>query len=579
MEKSMIQDEKGITLIALIITIIVLIILAGVSLNMVIGDDGIITKAQQAKENMEIAQEEEKSDLQELLYQMEDGMGNDYNTYKQVNHPKLATGMTAIKYTDPTESSKGEIVETTSSDVNWYDYSAKKWANAQTKDGSMWVWIPRYAYRLNSSTKTFDIVFLIGTTDEYYDENGEKQTAKRCTSTDEIVDTTTGYTVHPAFTDETAISYQNGGWDKEITGIWVAKFEAGYASGNNSATVKASNVNYSQSDCWVRAVERGEDADGSEDARNWLDGIYGRTTTAIKYPVFQPLTYSMNYINHNDAYNIAKALTDNGNIYGLTSSTDSHLMKNSEWGAVAYLAQSKYGLNGTDITVNNISLNSGGAERTATAGQTGVNSVYGVTGCTSNSTSNGEKQTTIATVNGTTGNTANDGVYTWNQKTGTSSSCTGTIYGIYDLSGGYWERTTGYVANGNGNLKTYGASIAYNGSTLKTMSTKYTTVYPYNSTTDNTGITSNEDNLNIASKNNWIVNTKIYGDAIRETSTAGTGNTSWYNDYSNFPGLGIPFSLRGAPLWDGSGAGLFSFIRVSGYSSYDVGFRAALVVG
>ncbi len=48
----------------------------------------------------------------------------------------------------------------------------------------------------------------------------------------------------------------------------------------------------------------------------------------------------MNYINHNDAFNIAKAMTENGNIYGLTENTDSHLMKNSEWGAVAYLSQS-----------------------------------------------------------------------------------------------------------------------------------------------------------------------------------------------------------------------------------------------
>ena len=93
----------------------------------------------------------------------------------------------------------------------------------------MWVWIPRYAYKVNASNQTFDIKFLIGTTDNYYDENGQIQTAKRCKSENEQVDTTVGYTVHPAFTDETKIHYRNGGWDKELTGIWVAKFEAGYA--------------------------------------------------------------------------------------------------------------------------------------------------------------------------------------------------------------------------------------------------------------------------------------------------------------------------------------------------------------
>ena len=44
------QRQNGITLIALVVTIIVLIILAGVSINMLVGDNGIITQAQTAKE-------------------------------------------------------------------------------------------------------------------------------------------------------------------------------------------------------------------------------------------------------------------------------------------------------------------------------------------------------------------------------------------------------------------------------------------------------------------------------------------------------------------------------------------------
>lgn len=44
------KSKKGITLIALVITIIVLLILAGVSISMISGDDGIATKASQAAE-------------------------------------------------------------------------------------------------------------------------------------------------------------------------------------------------------------------------------------------------------------------------------------------------------------------------------------------------------------------------------------------------------------------------------------------------------------------------------------------------------------------------------------------------
>ena len=570
--------EKGVTLIALVITIIVLIILAGVAINALVGENGIITQAQKAKDDTEQGKRDEESGLLSLEEQINQALGESFNIQEGVNRPKLASGMTPIKFKDPTTSEKGKVDKTNSGDTSWYDYNSKKWANAQTEDGSMWVWIPRYAYKVNTTDKKMDIKFLIGTTDNYYDENGKIQTAKRCTSSNANVDTSVGYTVQPAFTDETSIGYRNGGWDKELTGIWVAKFEAGYASGNNSAPVKASSVSYSQSSVWVRAVEAGTDADSNQTARNWLDGIYGSTKTAIKYPTFQPVTYSMNYINHNDAFNLAKAMTENGNIYGLTGSADSHLMKNSEWGAVAYLSQSKYGLDGIDITVNNVNLNSGGTKRTNTAGKSGVDSVYAVTGCTTASTTAGESVKTMANINGTTGNTANNGVYTWDQLNGCKASSTGNIYGIYDLSGGTYERTAAYVANGNNNLKGYGASIAYDGSTLRTANTKYTTAYPFDSSTDNTGITNNDTNLNTASMNNYKKNTLIYGDGIRETSTAGTGNSSWYGDSSSYPGLDYPFSIRGGYLWNGSTAGLFCFSRGNGGSSFDGGFRAVLTV-
>ena len=580
--RNFVKKQSGITLIALVVTIIVLIILAGVSIAMLVGENGIITQAQRAAQETEQAQKDEEAGLSSLETAIQEALGNVYNEEKGVNAPRLASGMTPVKFTDPSSTEKGTVVETSSDDTNWYNYDEKKWANAQTEDGSMWVWIPRFAYRVDSSTQTFDVVFLIGTTDTYYDENGQIQTAKRCTSEDELVDTSTGYTVHPAFTDETAINYRNGGWDKEITGIWVAKFEAGYASGNNDAEVVESSVNYTQDTAWVPDVESGETTENGQStkpARNWLDGEYGSTITAIKYPVFQPLTYTMNYITHNDAYNIAKVLNENGNPYGFNGASDSHLMKNSEWGACVYLTKSEYGIgSSTDITVNNISLNTGGAARSSSAGKTGVESVYAVTGCTSNSTSDSTRETTIEIINATTGNTASGGVYTWNQLTGTTASSTGTIYGIYDLSGGAWERSTGYVANQNENLSNYGRNLAYDESSLRTLSTKYTTVYPHNSTYDNTGITEDATSLNIASDNNYKINNLIYGDAIRETSTDGTGSTSWDSDSSVFPGLQEPFSIRGGSYSGGTATGTFYFNRHNGRGNYNCGFRAVVVV-
>ena len=57
------KDKKGITLVALVVTIIVLILLAGVSINLVIGNSGIIAKAQIAKKNAENAAWLEKAQM------------------------------------------------------------------------------------------------------------------------------------------------------------------------------------------------------------------------------------------------------------------------------------------------------------------------------------------------------------------------------------------------------------------------------------------------------------------------------------------------------------------------------------
>ena len=592
MKKQKIKNEciirssniNGITLVALVVTIIVLIILAGISINLVLGDKGIVTIGKRAKENIELAQIEEEKELNELYTQLE-SKNTEIKT-NNANAPKLLTGMTPIKFEMPTEEKMGEVVETTKRDSDWYNYgityNTKRWANAKTEDGSMWVWIPRFAYKITYIDNTdkskggiVEVVFLKGTSDNYYDENGNIQTAQRQTSENQTIDTTADFTVHPAFTNESSINYANGGWDKELEGIWVAKFAAGYASGNNNTEVKDSSVSYSQKEAVVDATERGTTSYGSENARNWLDGEYGSTTTAIKYPVFQGTTYTMNYINVNDCYNIAKVLNENGNIYGLsTSDSNSHLMKNSEWGAVAYLSKSIYGQNEKEITINNVNLNSGNRKRTTTIGKSGVDSVYGVTGCTNNTTDTTDILTTIDEINNISKNIANEnGIYVWNQKNGQNSSTTGTIYGIYDISGCVWERTSSYIANNNESLKLYGESIAYDKNTLKIISTKYTTVYPNNE--------SGENNIDIAGQKNFINNTKIYGDAVREstgkkTEVSNSGNSGWNTDNSYFSAIYGPFLARGGHFKLGSGAGAFAFGRDAGDSAYYIGFRVVL---
>jgi hypothetical protein len=550
--------KRGITLVALVITIIVLLILAGITISLTIGENGIITIAQQAGKNYVQASTDEKSDIADFVQETEAVININTDTGSwdkvgKVNIPELLDGMTPIKFNSPVTATSGQtdldsiIVTTNSSDTTWYNYEAKQWANAQTKDGSMWVWIPRFAYIVDSSTQTFDIVFLIGTTDYYYKEDGTLGKAQRAT-TDNLYPDTTGtvYTVHPAFTDESSINYANGGWDNELTGIWVAKFEAGLPdnSADSSDTVQLSSIG-----------------------------------TDLYYPVFKGQRYSYNKINISQAFLLSQEIAKANNPYGLTStSTDSHLMKNSEWGAVAYLSKSQYGLNTTDIVINNVTYN--GIKTTV---RTGYNA-YAVTGYAGAKTNSDEVY--VADANAGTNTLTDTSVlgdtvtgdktsYTWYTNIGVSASSTGTIYGIYDLSGGAAEMMASFVNNTYVSSNTY-ATVVYNN-----RNTKYTIVYDSGEDGDETGSYEGERYANVARKN-YAVDKKI-GDAVKETlSVTGEYNAmatlAWYEDTAVFPSRNSEYFLRGGSSNDGSSCvGMFYFYRTDGNRLWGCGFRPVLV--
>ena len=65
------ENKKGITLVALVVTIVVLLILAGVSINLVLGENGLITKAQEAKQKSHEESIKEQADMALANYQLE----------------------------------------------------------------------------------------------------------------------------------------------------------------------------------------------------------------------------------------------------------------------------------------------------------------------------------------------------------------------------------------------------------------------------------------------------------------------------------------------------------------------------
>ncbi len=561
------KKNKGITLIALVITIIVLIILAGISINLVLGENGLFTKAQKAAKDMDIASLKEQigtellsmqieneennfavdeSDVEKVLskygkiIRSEEGniiglkptgkdyeipfseiwqgeTTNSYNEIKKVNTPKLAEGMIPIKYND--NEGKWEICS--EEDSNWYNYdeSHKEWANVMLSDGkykgetakigqkiedtelgSMFVWIPRYAYSINEygvkkdgegeTQNITDVTFLVGTTNK--DEQGTKYALDYDTGEVEKAKAegqkvSTPKIVHPAF--------NFGG--KNLSGIWVAKFEASMEGQGNTNTTTGDDI----------------------------------TTKNIKV---LPNVQSWRCIRVGNAFTNCLEMNDSSNIYGITSAVDSHLMKNSEWGAVAYLSASQYGIT---PTINNLYKIDSGKYKAYTGGE--------------------------------------------NYSTNLKQSTTGNITGVYDMCGGAYEFVAAYYDNKNDNIGTNGTTTYFEENELKAEYEKYWDKYEVDEE-EKTATSWENNNQKIKElaeerlklmkdikgvgmydvKNTFSFYGKIEGSWawMTDVTTKGNGVGIYNNDITLVGNISRPFLLRGGCWGDGPDAGIFTSV-------------------
>ncbi len=391
-----------------------------------------------------------------------------YSVAKSVNVPVLAAGMTPIKWNGTT------WIETTVGDKNWYDYTNKTWANAKTADGSMWVWIPRYIYNIpsanwhKSAAGTISIQFSKGTNDNWNSAViGNIDTGSTSNASNNK------WTNHPAFTFGT-----------ELTGIWVAKFEASGTSSNVEIKPDAASLtNLSPSGFF-------------DVARNM--------ETNSKY-----------------GWNLASGLKTDGTFTTDGNGVDTHMMKNIEWGAVAYLAQSNYGKNS----------------------EIWVNAAYPyITGCSGDSISSNYPTTCNQY------NTAN----------GQQASSTGNVYGIYDMAAGTIEYLAAYVNNGNIKLNT--------ATSIVNAIAKYKDVYDKASTDNAT--------------NNYALAANKKGDAIYETSNGYNESfDSWYGNRSSMPNTNWPLFIRNYSPTTARTAGTFSFAPSEGVTNQYQTFHPVLIVG
>ena len=389
------------------------------------------------------------------------------------NEPILASNMIPVYYDETSDVWKKADASNTNKTNPWYSYNSTgeykgMWANAVTvKDinrqtylnatpgtiipmddiTTMWVWIPRFKV----NTTDFDVI------------GGECSCSD--TSYTTKADCISNYSVwncpNPGAIDilfvkenETAIDAFTFG-DKELSGFWYGKFETSHSTLASSTT--ENNLGCTNESC--------DNANGI---------------------IIKP---NVNFLTFNDVSNFffaSRSMEQTGNSFGFVSTeVDTHMSKNNEWGAVAYLTQSIYGrcTNSTictEVGINNDHL-------------TGIGAPAG----SDDHVTNGAYNTTL----------------------GKNVSTTGTIYGIYDMSGGAWEYVMGV----------------------------------YNKTISDSGFSSLPD----AKYYNNYAGSSYTGHALTETA-------GWYSDYASFVDAISPWFRRGGNYINNTVAGAFYYIGDGG---------------
>ena len=338
---------------------------------------------------------------------------------------------------------------------------------------SYFVWIPKYRYKLwnvgnydsltgidDSKVHSIDILFG--------DYNTDDLIGKECTTP--MISGATGnckvgdYMTHPAF-----ISIPS-------TGFWVGKFETGYKGATDVTSAKSN-------------------------------------TFDISKIVIKPNVYSWRSV---------QLVNGHLNSYSYKRNLNSHMIKNTEWGAVAYLQHSKYGsqinvrLNNTDNHLTGYAANSA-----PTCGYTGKKEAC----------------------NGYCENDSCSSPY--NTEIGYLASTTGNVYGIYDMSGGDWEYVMLFIKNEENKILS-GLRTTQNGQTLP--ATQYYDLY-----------------IGTSSSNSFY--NRILGDATGEMGPFGTIKyitssrviNSWHKNQSVFVRYETPFLTRGGTTTIGENSGVFAF--------------------
>lgn len=228
------------------------------------------------------------------------------------------------------------------------------------------------------------------------------------------------------------------------------------------------------------------------------------------------------------------------------------MMKDSEWGAVAYLSHSKYGINSEIYKNNSKKYYTGRSGGDVAGSQVKVDDKEYVDD--GFYTYDGKCVTTSVLAPGIASECTVIGNGLKDKTLSYKASTTGNIYGIYDMSGGSWEYTMSMYRPENGaELPDESGFQAFTTATGNLPLNKYWNRYT-------TGVVTKVCDGN-----------PCYGYALSETS-------GWYNDHSAFVSSVHPWSFRsGIYSLDDGDCGIFHYSSNVGLTAYTVSFRIVLV--
>ncbi len=438
-----------------------------------------------------------------------------------------------VEYINNLKNYGGKVIKADITD-KWYSYLDNQWANAVIlKDGvpdnyasgqeipesdieSYFVWIPRYRYQLKDSESTYnnysDRTSLgVHSNNDTVSNLGLKNPYKIVYETvDSGLSTGTqqnDWLTHPAF-----VSFH-------ANGMWVGKFETG--------TTLIENYN-----------------------------VLNSSTIQIK-----PNTYSWRSIDISHAFY---------NSYNYLRDLDSHMMKNTEWGAVFYLTYSKYG-RCSETECKEVRLNNNGnyitgysASKDATCGYTA-----------SNEECNKYENVKIN----------QDGNYSYNYYNPLSmeSSTTGNYSGIYDMSGGAGEFVMGVLQSsltnrtpttGNNSTTNSGFNGPYSKMEgekedgLPMPQSKYYDLYEFGTTDKNYFL----GHLGDATKETGPFYTIQYSYGQNLTQSI----SSYFADMAYFIYSDFPWFIRNGSISHGSESGISAFLGTRGTTGIGNTFRLVL---